>query len=225
MQERKILVMEDDSNINNLITEALQKEGYICTQAFSGTEGIMCIQKETFDLVILDLMLPGMTGEEWIAKIRPSMKVPIIVVSAKDELDHKIDVLTIGADDYLTKPFQIKELIVRVQVQMRRTNEGFIQSELCYKDMVIKKDTFQVFLKGEELILTRQEYKILELFLIYPNKVFRKQEIYNYAWEDYYIGEDKTIHVHISNIRQKIKKITEDDYIETVWGIGFKLYK
>lgn len=140
---RKILVMEDDSNINNLITEALQKEGYICTQAFSGTEGIMCIQKETFDLVILDLMLPGMTGEEWIAKIRPSMKVPIIVVSAKDELDHKIDVLTIGADDYLTKPFQIKELIVRVQVQMRRTNEGFIQSELCYKDMVIKKDTFQ----------------------------------------------------------------------------------
>lgn len=225
MQERKILVMEDDSNINNLITEALQKEGYICTQAFSGTEGIMCIQKETFDLVILDLMLPGMTGEEWIAKIRPSMKVPIIVVSAKDELDHKIDVLTIGADDYLTKPFQIKELIVRVQVQMRRTNDGFIQSELCYKDMVIKKDTFQVFLKGEELILTRQEYKILELFLIYPNKVFRKQEIYNYAWEDYYIGEDKTIHVHISNIRQKIKKITEDDYIETVWGIGFKLYK
>lgn len=147
----------------------------------------------------------------------------MIIVSAKDELDTKVDLLSLGAEDYITKPFEIRELVARVFVQLRRNDDKQDNSVIKYKDMKLNKSTYEIFLKDKQLNLTRQEYKILELLLENQNKVFSKEEIYEYAWNELYIGEDKTINVHISNIRSKIKKITDESYIETVWGIGFKI--
>lgn len=220
----KILIIEDDVDINNLIKEALSKKGYDCTQAFSGSEAILVFNLQPFDLIILDLMLPGATGEEVLDKIRKSKNMPVIVVSAKDELDSKLDLLSMGADDYITKPFEIKELEARVQVWLRRTKAG-IDSEnttITHGELIMDKSNYEVKVNGSLISFTRQEFKILELLLTYPNKVFTKQDIYDYAWEEYYAGVDKTLNVHISNIRSKIKKYSDKEYIETVWGIGFK---
>ncbi|MCQ2532812.1 MAG: response regulator transcription factor [Saccharofermentans sp.] len=231
LNQRKVLIVEDDESINNLIRVALTKHGLACTQAFSGTEGLLNFKADKFDLIILDLMMPGMTGEDLTHAIRETSKVPIIVVSAKSSVDSKIDLLAMGADDFLGKPFDIKELIARVDVQLRHVGDGFVSEEstgdnlLVSRDLELNQDTFEAFVCGQELTLTRQEYKILELFMRYPNKVFSKQEIFEYAWNECYIGEDKTINVHISNIRSKIKKITDEEYIDTVWGIGFRLAK
>ncbi len=229
----KILIVEDDVNINNLINEALGKKKYECTQAFSGSEALLRLQVEKFNLLILDLMLPGANGEEVLKKIRELNNIPVIVVSAKDELDTKVDVLAMGADDYITKPFEIKELEARVAVCLRRSrvNYGNAQNEITlsetdlisYKEITIDKNNYEVRVNGNIISLTRQEFRILELLMTYPGKVFTKQEIYDYAWEEYYVGVDKTINVHISNIRGKLKKYTDKEYIETVWGIGFKM--
>lgn len=227
----RVLIVEDDANINNLVCETLTKQGLSCTQAFSGTEGLLNFKTNEFDLVILDLMMPGMTGEDLIKKIRETSKIPVIITSAKSDLDSRVDLLSSGADDYLVKPFDVKELIARVSVQLRHITESQDSSaqapddKLTYKNLVLNRSTFEVHVKGVEVKLTRQEYKILELFMLYPSKVFSKQEIFEYAWDEYYIGEDKTINVHISNLRTKIKKITEEEYIDTVWGIGFRLAK
>ncbi len=225
-----ILIVEDDSSINNLIYDALKKHGCDCVQAYSGTEGILNFKNAEFDLVILDLMMPGMTGEELTRQIREINKTPIIVVSAKCSTESRIDLLAMGADDFLSKPFDVKELLARVDVQLRHLSysgkeEEEQTDEMKYKDLVLNRSTYEAVLCGKDLQLTRQEYKILELFMLYPSKVFSKQEIYEYAWNDYYMGEDKTINVHISNIRSKMKKITQDEYIDTVWGIGFRLSK
>lgn len=224
---QKILIIEDDTNINNMIKEILTKREYDCIQAFSGTEGLLYAGYEDISLVVLDLMLPGMSGEEVLTKIKEKKNVPVIVLSAKDSLDSKISLLTLGAEDYMTKPFEVEELVARIGVQLRRfagVGEQVTQV-LQFKKLKLNPETYTATVCDTEISLTRQEYKILELFLLHPNRVFSKQDIYDYAWDEVYIGEDKTINVHISNIRKKIKNITEDEYIETVWGIGFKLAK
>lgn len=220
----KILIIEDDADINNLIFESLTKNGYTCLQAFSGTEAILCLERETFSLVIMDLMLPGISGEDLFPKLKNLQNIPVIVVSAKDSLDSKINLLTSGAEDYITKPFEIQELVARVGVQIRRFAKSEERSKrLQYKDLVLDQASFIASVNGEEIVLTKQEFKILELLLSHPNKVFSRQDIYDYAWDDIYIGEDKTINVHISNIRKKLKEVSSEEYIETVWGIGFRL--
>lgn len=218
----RLLIIEDDVNINEMLQEAFGKKGYEVVSAYSGTEGILRIEKETYQMVILDLMLPGMDGQQVLKNIREKSNVPVIVLSAKDELNTKVDLLMSGASDYMTKPFELKELEARVLVQLRNAagkNEVFLE----YRDLRIDREGKKVILCGKPLSLTAQEYRILELLLKHPQKVFTKNEIYEYAWEEYYMGEDKTINVHISNIRQKMKKITQEEYIETVWGMGFKL--
>ncbi len=223
----KILIIEDDTAINNMIADALQKAGYTCAQAFSGTEGLLYIEKEPYALVILDLMLPGLNGEALLPQLKARQNVPVIVVSAKDSLDSKVELLTSGAEDYMTKPFEIKELVARAGVQIRRFSgtQDAGSSILTYKDLQLNPDSFTVSVKGEAIDLTKQEFKILELLLSHPGRVFSKQDIYDYAWDDLYIGEDKTINVHISNIRKKLKAVSDQEYIETVWGIGFRLAK
>lgn len=219
----KILVIEDDSDINNMMCDAFSKAGYSCTQAFSGTEGILCNRMERFDLVILDLMLPGMNGEKAIVNIKRDKNVPVIVVSAKDSIDSKVELLTSGADDYLTKPFEIRELLARAALQIRKNSTAEISEKVSYKDLIIDRSSYTVTAGGTEINVTKQEFKILELLLLHPDKVYSKQEIYDYAWDDLYIGEDKTVNVHISNIRKKLRSAAGEDYIETVWGIGFKV--
>lgn len=229
----RILIIEDDSSINSLLQEALQKEGFFCTQAFSGTEGKLLLERDSFDLILLDLMLPGLTGEELLNYIRRSSSTPVIVLTAIDEIDQKVDLLKSGADDYVTKPFDIKELLARIEVQLRKhtaASSGTADSDstcpdcISYHGMCLDKKLYRITVDGQELPrLTRQEFSILELLLSNPTRVFSKEDIFEYAWEDYYMGETKTLDVHISNIRKKIRKITSVEYIETVWGIGYRL--
>lgn len=202
----KILVIEDDTNINQMLNEALTKKGYQVISAYSGTEGLLRVQQEAYRLIILDLILPGMDGQEVLLNIRKYTGTPVIVLSAKDELDTKVDLLILGANDYMTKPFELKELEARILVQLR-DNVQEAEKAVQHKNLCMNFENRKVTLCDELLSLTPQEYKILELLLKHPRKVFTKNEIYEYAWEEYYEGEDKTLHVHISNIRQKIKKL------------------
>lgn len=222
---QKILIIEDDTYINNLIFKALSKEKYSCQQAFSGTEGLLYAKTEQFALVILDLMLPGINGEELLPQLKNDFNIPVIVLSSKDSLDSKIDLLNAGAEDYMTKPFEIGELIARVGVQLRRNSDSKPVKHLSHKGLVLNLEEMSAEINGQALSFTKQEYKILQLLIENPNRVFTKQDIYDYAWDDIYIGEDKTINMHISNIRKKLKTVTDEEYIETVWGIGFKLSK
>lgn len=220
----RILIVEDNQDINDMVKAALTKEGYSCVQAFSGTEGRLLAEQDSFSLVILDLMLPGMKGEELLGELKKQRNIPVIILSARDSLDSKVGLLGAGADDYMTKPFELEELLARVRVQLRRVGAVQEADIIAYKDMKLIRSELKITVKDNELTLTRQEYKILELFLMNQKRVFSKQDIYDYAWEEYYIGEDKTINVHISNIRRKIKAYSDEEYIETVWGVGFKLY-
>ena len=220
----KILIIEDDTNINNMVSEYLTGSGYLCTQAFSGSEGALRFSMEEFDLILLDLMIPGMTGEELIRTF--AGKVQVIVLSAKNELDSKVELLTAGANDYICKPFDLKELLVRIQVQLRSlpaSNLPDAQTELHYNELILDPETQEMTAAGLPVELTLHEFRILELLMKHPKKVFTKQLIYEYAWEEDYFVEDKTINVHISNIRSKLKPSQTDSYIQTVWGMGFKL--
>lgn len=225
---QKILIVEDDTNINHLLREALSKEGYSCEQAFSGTEAklLLNMQQHGYALILLDLMLPGISGEVVLEEIRKKGNLPVIVLTAKDSLDEKVEVLTSGADDYITKPFEIREVLARVQVQLRHKEEKEAEHyNLSFKDMVLNRDTFQIRINGRILPkITKQEFAILELLLRNPKQVFSKEDIFEYAWDEPYMGETKTLDVHISNIRKKIKQVTSDEYIETVWGIGYRLH-
>lgn len=251
-----ILIVEDDININNLLYEVLTKSGYECEQAFSGTEAklLLNMKENAYTLVLLDLMLPGASGEDVLKEIRKKGKLPVIVLTAKDSIDDKIGVLTDGADDYITKPFEIREVLARIQVQLRHIeaetkSEAEVETEaetqvetevktkagiqkgqgsgrLEFRDMVLTRSTFEVSIGGRVLPkITKQEFAILELLLKNPKQVFSKEDIFEYAWDEPYMGETKTLGVHISNIRKKIKTITPDEYIETIWGIGYRLHE
>ncbi|MDO5734465.1 MAG: response regulator transcription factor [Eubacteriales bacterium] len=217
----KILIVEDSFEINNLVKECLSAE-YDCRQAFSGIEAASILANEDFDLIILDLMLPGLAGEDLIIRNRQLKNIPTLVISAKASLNSRVDCLKLGADDYLVKPFDLAELEARVEALLRRRNPQPAPT-IEYGDFSINRDIYDCLYKGQALGLTKQEFKILEVMLRRPDKVFTKEEIYNEAWDDYYIGDDKTINVHISNLRRKCKQINAPGIIETVWGIGFKL--
>ena len=223
-----ILIVEDDVNISSLLRETLEREGYACVQAFSGTEARMLLSENSYAVVLLDLMLPGISGEEVLKEIRQRGKTPVIVLTAKDTIDDKVEFLRSGADDYVTKPFDIKEVAARVEVQIRRMGgetKDKAPKELQYQGLVLDKEGFRVIVEGRELAkITKQEFAILELLLKHPKKVFSKEEIFEYAWDEPYMGETKTLDVHISNIRKKIKEVSEKEYIEKVWGIGYRLH-
>lgn len=224
-----ILVVEDDADINGLIHRILIKEGYNVRQAFSGTEAKMCLDMLDFKLVLLDLMLPGMTGEEVIFEIRKRKKMPIIVISAKTTPEDKINVLKLGADDFVVKPFDVNEVVARVNAQLRRYTEFSNTNEeeslvLAYKEITIDKEQMQLCVKGTPVQVTVKEFTIIDLLITNPKKVFTKANLFEHVWNEEFFGDDNTINVHISNLRSKISALdSENEYIKTVWGIGFKL--
>lgn len=220
-----ILIVEDDQHINQIVYDTLKNDGFNGTQAYSGTEGLLHVKQNKFELIILDLMLPGISGEEFMRKLRTELQstTPVIVLSAKEKLGEKLNLFDLGADDYVTKPFELEELLARINVLLKRTANKESMPTYRHKDLSLETNAMRVLVKGHALNLTRQEYKIIELLLKHPTRVFTKQDLYELAWDEMYLGEDKTITVHISNIRNKIKVYSEEPYIDTVWGIGFKL--
>ncbi|QXE19696.1 response regulator transcription factor [Clostridium sp. 001] len=223
-----ILIVEDDTDINKLLCRILEKNNYNVRGAFSGTEAEMCIEKYDFQLILLDLMLPGITGEKLIEKIRKIKTMPVIVISAKTAQETKIQVLKLGADDFISKPFDVEEVLARVCAQLRRymifSNSNEKQNILTYKNMTLDRENHKVFISSQEVILTIREFCILELLMSYPKKVFTKANLFEHVWKDKFISDDNTINVHMSNLRSKIAKIDPDtEYIHTVWGIGFKM--
>jgi len=223
-----ILVVEDDVDINNLLCKILSKEGYSVRPAFSGSEAKLCLEHYDFQLIILDLMLPAVSGEELISQIRQAKTMPIIVISAKLGQDAKIEALKLGADDFISKPFDVKEVLARVEAQLRRymvfSNVKEKQKVLKYKDLVLDPEAVEVRVKGQLINLTAREFAILELMMSHPNKVFTKANLFEHVWNEEFLGDDNTINVHISNLRSKLAKIDPDtEYIRTIWGIGFKI--
>lgn len=226
----RILIIEDDTDINELVAASLRKAGYACAQAFSGSEARLVLNAAAargdapFDLVITDLMLPGASGEDLVQEIRSTSDAPI-VVSARTETNDKVELLKLGADDYLAKPFDLDELHARIAVQLRHAARGVGRSAavLRFKDWVLDTEARTLVASGEPIKLTRLEYDIVETLARRPKKVFTKRELFAAAWNEECVVEEKAVNVHISNIRSKLKPSGTDDYLETVWGIGFKL--
>lgn len=227
----KLLIIEDDAQINQILYDGLTQEGYTCTQAYSGSEGLLQLERSEFQLILLDLMLPGLSGERFMQEMleiqemreQRQSAIPVIVLTAKDQLDHKLNLFALGAVDYVTKPFALSELTARIQVHIKREQAPSAPSSYRYKQLQLDGETYRVTLADQEIILTRQEYKILEVLVKHPQRVYTKQDLYELAWDEPYLGEDKTITVHISNIRNKLKGCSSDSYIDTVWGIGFRM--
>lgn len=224
----KILIIEDDSDINDLLSEILSREGYEVTKAYSGSEGKLLINSNDYDLILLDLMLPGITGENLIEEIRKIKVMPIIVISAKTSKEDKINVLRLGADDFIAKPFDIEEVIARVEAQLRRYTKFSTNisnsNNITYKNLYLNRESHEVYVNNKLINLTLREYSILELLLTNPKKVFTRANIFESVWKSEFLGDDNTVNVHMSNLRSKINSVDKDtEYIQTVWGIGFKL--
>lgn len=225
-----ILVAEDDVDINGLLCNILNREGYNVRGTYSGTEAKMCLEQQKYDIVLVDLMLPGISGEALITEIRKVKIMPIIVISAKTAQEDKINVLRIGADDFICKPFDIYEVIARVEAQLRRYTEFSSSKEkenkLKYKNIILDIEAREVLVNNKVLSLTVREFKILELLMSNPKKVFTRSNLFESVWNDEFLGDDNTINVHISNLRSKLaEEDSETKYIQTVWGIGFKLHE
>jgi len=224
----KILIVEDDLDLHFILGKILKKSNYEIQSAYSGQVAQSLIDQNQYDLIILDLMLPEVTGEQLIKYVRDKRTIPILVISAKGQVEDRVLALDNGADDYLVKPFIQSEVLARVRALMRRYKQ-FSQHQLepervTFKSLTLHIEAHKCFFNSTEVILTSKEFQLLSLFLRYPNKVFTKEQLYKKIWENPYLVEDNAINVHISNIRKKLKQFNDQqEYIETVWGIGFKL--
>ncbi|GFZ80433.1 DNA-binding response regulator [Compostibacillus humi] len=222
-----VLVVEDDNDINQLLCKIIQQSNYTPQPAYSGTEALLYLENQRWDLVLLDLMLPGMSGEEILEKITAASSTPVIIISAKNEQQTKIDSLRSGADDFITKPFDVEEVSARIDSVLRRYRQNaevHINRQLAFKDLLLDLDGKTLFIDGEEIPLTSREYKIMELLMSSPKKVFSKSNLFESVWNEPYHGDDNTINVHMSNLRNKLRKANpEEEYIETIWGMGYRL--
>lgn len=225
-----VLIVEDDVNINGLLKEALEKEGYICTQAFSGTEARMILQGERYSVILLDLMLPGIPGEEVLRDIRKKGNTPVIILTAKDTIDDKVEFLRGGADDYVTKPFQTGELAARVKSQLRRYQKFGVQDpaectdEIRLENLHIDKSLHAVEAFGKQVHLTHLEFEILYLLASHPGQIFSTDEIFEKVWKEKSYDMSNTVMVHIRRLREKLEgRQRKAQIIKTVWGVGYKI--
>jgi len=237
----KVLVVEDDSHISDLLCELLKQKGHNPVPAYSETEALLALQQGGFALILLDLMLPGKTGEEVLAEIRSTSHIPVIVLTARTDKETTVQLLQLGADDYLAKPFDNNELLARVEVQMRRLELGqsTVQSKqstqfegqtteqeriLQHKDIVLSLDDYDALINDQKAQLSKREFEILHLLMSHPKKVFSKNNLYERVWGEDFFGDDNTLNVHISKLRGKLQALSPDEeYIQTVWGIGFRM--
>ena len=215
-----ILIIDDDVHISSMLEEALQHEGYIVNKAFSGTEALLVLSQNKPDLILLDLMLPGLSGEELLPHIKD---IPVIVVSAKVDTADKVGLLLGGAADYITKPFDMQELLARITVQLRRKTADSETSALTFDDLTLFADTLTAKIANSEVRLTRTECAILKLLMLNPHNPVGRTTILEKISEDTPDCTERSLKQHISNIRKKLQAINGKDYIEAVYGIGFKM--
>ena len=226
--KQKILIIEDDLEICSLLKEFLEEGGYDIKASNTGIDGMRELKSLTYNLVILDLMLPYKSGDEILRELRSFSNMPVIILSAKDMVHTKVDLLRLGADDYMTKPFDLNELLARIESNLRRcsSDKNVKKSILTYKDINLNEEEKKVTVNGNTLVLTSKEYGILFLLLSHPQKVFSKANLFESIWNEEYFSEDNTLNVHISNIRNKLKGANpNEEYIETIWGMGYKLHE
>ena len=214
-----ILIVDDDPSIGNLLEEALTKEGYAVLRAYSGTEAVLLLRQTRPDLVLLDMMLPGLSGEE----VLPHLKgVPVIVVSAKVDVDDKVGMLLHGAADYVTKPFDIREQLARIAVQLRHA-DGAEQEILQHADLRLDLNSRTAAINGQDARLTRTEFAILKLLMLNPRQVITKAQLLDRIGADTPDCTESSLKTHVSNLRRKLRELSDREYIEAVWGIGFKM--
>lgn len=231
----RLLIVEDDNEIGDILDKYLRSNGYEIDRSVNGIDAINKIQANDYSLVLLDIMLPFKSGDQVLKTVRENSQVPVIITSAKDMVQTKIDVMRMGADDYITKPFDLDEVLVRIEAVLRRSagnagqnavKDGASDKILSHKNLEMNQESARVSLNGKEITLTSKEYAILELLLTNPDKMFSKSNIYETIWGDEYIYDDNTLMVHISNLRNKLKDIDpKEEYIETIWGMGYRLAK
>lgn len=215
-----ILIIEDDVYIGNAIEEMLEKEGYRVSRAYSGTEALLALPQVKPDLVLLDLMLPGLCGEKVLERIQG---IPVIVLSAKGDIDHKVDLLLGGAADYMTKPFHQKELLARISVQLRNNLSAGGAELLTFRDVTLDSDKHSIVVRDCEVKLTPTEYAILRLLMKNPSQVITKSMLLERINEDTPDCTESSLKTHISHLRAKLRDAGGGEYIEAVWGIGFKM--
>jgi DNA-binding response OmpR family regulator len=222
IQMKTIMIIDDDVYIGNMLEETLTKEGYHVSRAYSGTEALLLLSSHKPDLVLLDLMLPGQSGEE----ILPKMEgIPVIVVSAKVSVSDKVQLLLGGAVDYITKPFQMEELLARIAAQLRANSAAANTAVLTFGGLLMDTSAHSVNIDNTPVRLTKTEYAILRRLMQNPSQVLTKSQILDLISMDTPDCMESSLKVHISNLRKKLHEISDKDYIEAVWGIGFKLHE
>lgn len=217
---KNILIIDDDISIGNMVEEVLLKNGYGVTRAYSGTEALLVLSSSNPDLILLDLMLPGLNGEEVLSKIKG---IPVIIISAKVDMDNKVDLLLNGASDYITKPFNIKELLARIIVQLRNASSTQDTKALTFDEITMDINSHTVYVCNDIVKLTKTEYAILKILMKNPTQVMTKSIILQLISDETPDCMESSLKVHISNLRKKLRDVSGKDYIEAVWGIGFKM--
>ncbi|WP_066504088.1 response regulator transcription factor [Abyssisolibacter fermentans] len=227
---KKILIVEDDVEISNMVKKYLTKEGFDVKTAFDGESALKVFSEDSFDIILLDLMLPKINGMDFMRVIREKSLIPILIMSAKDSDVDKALGLGLGADDYIAKPFSMIELLARIKATIRRATVYSKEKskgdndKIIIGDLEVDIDNFSVNKHGKKVELTFKEFEILKLFIKNPNRVFTKALIYNTIWQDNYYGDDNIINVHMRRLREKIEdNPSKPKYIKTLWGIGYKL--
>lgn len=223
---KRVLIVEDDENICQLL-ESLFHAEYQLTIVQTGTEAVLKVSENDYDLVLLDLMLPGITGESVLQMIKKKKTTPVIVMTAVDDKRKTVELLKNGADDYITKPFDIEELAVRMEVQLRKTVIAEPENSVrTFKNLCINSETYEVKVADQLLDISRKEFQLLSLLVDYPSKIYSKANLYEQIWGDSYIGGENTVNVHISTLRKKLSVADPaNEYIETIWGMGIRLAK
>lgn len=228
MKKHRLLIVDDEWNMRNLIKINLRNEPVQITEAQNGREALEFIEREPFDLVILDIMMPDIDGWEVCRAIRRKSNIPILMLTARTDVKDVVRGLNEGADDYVTKPFVPEEFVARVHALLRRTklNQEDKQRKLVFKDLVIDDDAKVVYVKGERINLTRKEFELLFLLASQPNRVFTREMLLDRIWGPEHIRDDRTVDTHVKNIREKFrKKNLSYDPIQTIWGIGYQFEK
>ena len=220
---RTILIVEDDKNIADLLRLYLEKEEIACHVAGDGLAGLEKFQQVQPDLVLLDIMLPGMDGWSVCRKIRETSKIPIIMLTAKGELEDKVSGLEMGADDYITKPFEAKEVVARIHAVLRRFGEEEqLEKRLSFDKLVVNLDSYELLVDGRRVDTPPKELELLYHLAAAPNRVFTRNQLLDEVWGFDYFGDSRTVDVHIKRLREKLEGVSDQWRLKTVWGVGYK---